>query len=283
MPRSPRTTPTRDAVAVVTIAHGRHDHLARQQRSLGAGDRSPAPWVVVAMGDSWLETWTGDVGPVPEVVAVDADPGRLPLAAARNRGAARALEQGADVLVFLDVDCLAGPTLLQGYAAAVRAHPGTVWSGPVTYLPPGLDEATLADPSALDDPHPARPAPAPGELVHGAPPELFWSLSFALSGEAWERSGGFHEGYAGYGGEDTDFARTLADRGLDLGWVGDARAYHQHHPVQSPPVDHLDDILRNGALFARRWGSWPMGGWLERFEELGLVERTPSGWSRRPG
>ena len=41
-----------------------------------------------------------------------------------------------------------------------------------------------------------------------------------------------------------------------------ARAYHQHHPSSSPPVQHLADILRNGALFRRRWGRWPMEGWL---------------------
>ena len=32
----------------------------------------------------------------------------------------------------------------------------------------------------LDDPHPARPAPPPGELVPDADPDLFWSLCFAL-------------------------------------------------------------------------------------------------------
>ncbi|MFI0924816.1 hypothetical protein ACH4TP_12925 [Streptomyces sp. NPDC021012] len=27
-----------------------------------------------------------------------------------------------------------------------------------------------------------------------------------------------------------------------------------------PPVRHLHDIPRNGALFRRRWGQWPMEG-----------------------
>ena len=63
--------------------------------------------------------------------------------------------------------------------------------------------------------------------------------------------------------------------------MGDARTYHQHHPTQEPPVQHLDDILRNGAIFAERWGRWPMGGWLAEFETRGLVERTPDGgWVR---
>ena len=63
-----------------------------------------------------------------------------------------------------------------------------------------------------------------------------------------------------------------------MGWLGSARAYHQHHPTSSPPVQHLADILHNGALFRRRWGRWPMEGWLLEFERMGLVEREDGEW-----
>ena len=86
----------------------------------------------------------------------------------------------------------------------------------------------------------------------------------------------------GYGGEDTDFGRTALAAGVGLGWVGAARAFHQHHPVSSPPVEHLDAILRNGRLYHRRWGRWPMTGWLEAFEEQGLVRRDGNDRVRRP-
>jgi GT2 family glycosyltransferase len=261
------------SVAVVTIAHGRHDHLARQCRSLAAGRRTP-DHVVVAMGDPAISSVARDA----HVVDLAADPTNLPLAAARNLGAHTAIDRGAQTLVFLDVDCLAGPELVTGYERVIGLEPGLVWSGPVTYLPAGLSEEQLAHAPDLDDPHPARPAPAPGEVVRGADPDLFWSLSFALHRDAWERTGGFCEDYSGYGGEDTDFAQQALARGLSFGWVGDARAYHQHHPTQDPPVQHLHDILRNGALFHRRWGRWPMSGWLTAFEEHGLVRRSGDGW-----
>ena len=263
------------STTVVTLAHGRHDHLRRQQRSLSRGSHVPDDVVVVAMGDPELDAVADG-----HVVHLDVGPAGLPLAAARNAGARAAIDRGADVLVFLDVDCLAGPDLVAAYGATVTAHRGTVWSGPVTYLPEGTGEAALDRPWLLDAPHAARPAPAPGELIHDADPDLFWSLSFALHREAWEQTGGFCEEYAGYGGEDTDFAQQATARGLDLGWVGGARAYHQWHPTESPPVRHLDDILRNGALFHRRWGRWPMLGWLEVFEQRGLVRRDAhGGWS----
>lgn len=265
-------------VGVVTIAHGRHDHLRGQLRSLAAGSLAPDVHVVVAMDDPEVERV---VGSAAEVVPVDRHPHGLPLARARNLGVRRLLEHGCGVLVLLDVDCIAGPALLQGYADAVAVDGATVWSGPVTYLDPpqpgGYDLARLPD---VDAPHPARPAPAPGELQRGGDPDLFWSLSFAMAAPAWEQVGGFHEGYVGYGGEDTDFGRLVGLAGLDLGWVGSARAYHQHHPVSSPPVEHLDDLLRNGRLFAERWGSWPMRGWFTALAERGLVERDGAGWRR---
>jgi N-acetylglucosaminyl-diphospho-decaprenol L-rhamnosyltransferase len=47
-------------------------------------------------------------------------------------------------------------------------------------------------------------------------------------------------------------------------------------------VEHLDDILRNGRLFHERWGEWPMAGWLEEFEQRGLVRRVNGHWEREP-
>ncbi|WP_207619847.1 galactosyltransferase-related protein [Nocardioides sp. IC4_145] len=267
-------------VGVVTVAHGRHEHLRHQHRALARSDRLPDDYVVVAMGDPEITSRVVDGLPSRVVpIAVPPD-GRLPLAAARNRGAREVIHAGADVVVFLDVDCLPGRELVAAYADAAQRGAGVLWSGPVTYLPPGRGGADLDRLDELDDPHPARPAPARGELVTGANPDLFWSLSFAVSAEGWARVGGFCEEYTGYGGEDTDFGRSAVAAGLDLGWVGGARAYHQHHPVESPPVRHLDDILRNGALFHERWGEWPMRGWLSAFEEQGLVRRTADGWAR---
>ncbi len=269
------------STAVVTIVHGRHDHLAAQHRSLAAGTRLPDEYVVVAMDDTDLLGWRPDGPLTPVLLAVPGTPLGLPLAAARNAGVARALEGGADTVICLDVDGLAGAELVAGYARAVDESPAVVWSGPVTYLPPpgtaGYDLGALA---RMDDPHPARPAPEPGEQQVGADPDLFWSLSFALHRDAWVATGGFCEDYVGYGGEDTDFGQTIVAAGLELGWTGSARAFHQHHESHDPPVQHVDDIMRNGRLFDARWGRWPMTGWLEEFERRGLVRRVGTHWER---
>lgn len=266
-------------VGVVTVAHGRHEHLALQRRSLDASTVLPGVHVLVAMDDAVLESWSPG-GPVPTAVVPMPGAGPLPLARARNAGVERALQEGAEVVVGLDVDCLASPTLVEGYArAAAGPHGDALLCGPVAYLPPpppGGYDLDAVEHLAL--PHPARPAPEPGEVARaGDDHHLFWSLSYAVTAATWRRLGGFDERYVGYGAEDTDLGRRAASLGIDLAWVGSARASHQHHPVSSPPVEHVDDIVRNAGLYHRTWGEWPMQGWLDAFEERGLVERLPDG------
>ena len=182
------------------------------------------------------------------------------------------------MLVGLDVDCLVGSATVGAYQAVVRERPDVLWSGPTTYLPATARDCDPTDLDALDDPHPARPSPARGTHWVGESPDHFWSLSFAVHATAWTTVGGFCERYAGYGAEDTDLAHTWQHSGRPLGWVGDARTYHQHHPTQEPPVQHLDDILRNGAIFAERWGRWPMGGWLVRVRDTWARRADPGWW-----
>lgn len=189
---------------------------------------------------------------------------------------------GADVLVFLDVDCIPGPGTVARYAEV--AADDALWCGTVTYLPPpppgGYPPSRGLD--GLGRPHPARPVPGPHDVLPGGGPDLFWSLSFAVTAATWRAVGGFHEEYRGYGAEDTDFARKAESVGVGVRWVGGAPAYHQFHPVSDPPVEHLDDILRNGAIHHRRWGVWPMRGWLEAFEHPGLVryDSAADAWHR---
>ena len=271
-----------NVVVVVTIVHGRSTHLARQHAGLLRSTRLPDLHVVVAMDDPSVQAV--DDGPFERVVVhVGADLDGLPLAHARNVGARTALAAGADVVVFLDVDCIPAPELVAAYASAA-AHPSTcddLLCGPVAYLPPvpdGEDDYDLDTLGGLAEPHAARPAPAPGAVVRDARGhDLFWSLSFALRATGWAAIGGFDERYVGYGGEDTDFARRAARAGRGMAWVGAARAFHQHHPVSSPPVEHVADIVRNAGIFHDTWGRWPMGGWLDAFERSGLVGRLDDG------
>jgi GT2 family glycosyltransferase len=264
--------------AVITVVHGRHSRLATQELMLRRSTVRPEVRVVVAVDDPDIASLVDDS---VRLVSIAGQPGGLPIGAARNAGAAQAVDAGCDLLVFLDVDCLPSAGLVAGYqAAAAATGDDALLCGPVAYLPPpprgGYDLNSLGDHPF----HPARPVPAPGELRRDGDHRLFWSLSFAVTATCWQRLGGFCERYVGYGAEDTDLA-MIADRNhVGVTWVGDAAAYHQWHSTAQPPLQHLDDILRNGAIFAERWGWWPMEGWLQQFAELGLVEQIDDGWAR---
>jgi hypothetical protein len=263
--------------AVVTITHGRDGHLHRQRVGLVADP--PGLHVVVGMAERPDLLDLAGAPPVTVRTVAVAGPG-LPLAAARNAGAETALEAGAEVLIFLDVDCIPGPRLASSYGrAAIAVSSPALLCGPVCYLPeppPGGYPAAVASGDRPGTYHPGRPVPKEGELLADSRFELFWSLSFAVTAQTWNKLGGFHEGYVGYGAEDTDFGLSAAAAGARLYWVGGAEAYHQYHPPSRSDPAHLTQLLRNARLFHRRHGSWPMPTWLTELAAAGLVEFDPS-------
>ncbi|WP_010160609.1 glycosyltransferase family 2 protein [Sphingomonas sp. PAMC 26617] len=251
------------SVSVLTIVRGRSAHLANLIAGLGRQTRLPDELVVAWMQDS--------PSPVPETafpvrsVLVPGDP--MPLAAARNRAAEAA---GGEQLILLDVDCIPAPTLVERYAATADA--AGVRLGDVLYLPPGpVDPVDVAALDAAGMRHPAKPPLAEDEIRPTPSHGELWGLSFALAAADWRRAGGMDERYIGYGGEETDFAARLERAGVTMAWVGGARAYHQHHPIHIPPLQHFDAILRNARLFRATWGRWCMDYWLGQFAERGLI------------
>ncbi|MDQ4038949.1 MAG: galactosyltransferase-related protein [Actinomycetota bacterium] len=269
-------------IAVITTVRDRIAHLAEMRRGLAWQRLVRAPGdvehVIVRMGgaDPWLDLPEGPpVVPVEMVLAPGADRNRLPLAAARNAGAAAT---SADLLIFLDVDCIPCPELVERYRWFAQQS-GGLSAGPVGYLPEALSGRPL-DPEELARlavPHPARPVPTDGALIRERRYELFWSLSFAIRRSDYVALGGFCEDYVGYGGEDTDLALTAQQLGMPFSWVGGAWAWHQYHPIEDPPRRHLTDIVANAQVYRRRWGRWPMEGWLRAFADEGLIEWDSSG------
>ena len=251
------------SVSVLTIVRGRSSHLANLIAGLERQARAPDELVIAWMQDAPL--------PLPETrfpvrsVLVPGDP--MPLAAARNRAAEAAR---GEQLILLDVDCIPAAGLVERYAATADA--AGVRLGDVLYLPPGgverIDDAAL---DRIGVRHPAKPELAEDEIRATPSHGELWGLSFALSAADWRRAGGMDERYIGYGGEETDFAARLERAGVTMAWVGGARAYHQHHSIHIPPLQHFDAILRNARLFHATWGRWCMDYWLGQFAERGLI------------
>jgi len=202
----------------------------------------------------------------------------LPLARARNAAASRATEP---VLVFLDVDCIPAAGLVAALSADAAAHDALICCE-VRYLPPGAtaggtDEARL---ERLGLRHPVRRFPERG-VVAEPNAGLFWSLAFAVRTDTFRRLGGFDEDFTGYGAEDTDLSFRARAAGVPLLFTASTRAFHQHHPVRDPPLQHFDDILGNAERFRARHGFLPMEGWLRDFARMGLIAPPDGGPPRR--
>ncbi len=254
------------SVSVLTLVRGRREHLVNLIAGLNASTRPPDELVIAYMQDAPHDGLPKTRFPIRSVF-VSGD--EMPLAAARNRAAEAAV---GEQLIFLDVDCIPSPTLVE-CCAETAGWPGGIRLGEVLYLPAGalnggLDFAAL---DAVGQRHPAKPPIALDEIRPTPDHGELWGLSFAISAEDWDRAGGMDERYVGYGGEETDFAARLQRADIAMWWVGGARAYHQHHVVHTPAYQHFDAIVRNARLFRATWGRWCMDYWLGQFAERGLI------------
>ncbi|TWT93611.1 glycosyltransferase family 2 protein [Neorhodopirellula pilleata] len=258
-------------ISALTIVRGRQKHLENQWRGWLRSDIKPHRWIIVGMNQ---EVVVPGHDPSVEILTdqVIARGESLPLASARNV-AANLCE--TDAMVFLDVDCIPSPSMLTHFAQAIH-NENRLWMGSPRYLPRGATDGDWTfeglDQSGIR--HPIQPSLTRGELRSSDEYEKFWSLCFGVSKETYQRIGGFDESFAGYGAEDTDFAFATRQADVPFGFVG-AVAYHQHHAVCKPPLNHFDAIVRNAVQFRRRWNAWPMQGWLDAFANLGMIRYVP--------
>jgi GT2 family glycosyltransferase len=232
----------------------------------------PYELIIATIGSTSI----ADLPMMPFIVRqVLVDGSGLPLAAARNRAAELA---GGEDLVFLDVDCIPGPKLCADYRRALEDFNGVVM-GEVLYLPADMTRTgwLIEEFDAVAVRHSDRRGPPERGIDACEDYRCFWSLNFAMRNHCFRRIGGFDERYLGYGGEDTDFAKSFTTVGVPLGWIRGARAYHQYHPHHMPPVHHLRSIVRNAQLFEAKWGYRTMGHWLHAFRLMRLIDDTRPG------
>ena len=122
--------------AVVTAVHGRTAHLRKQLEGLAQVADQVDRHVVVAIDDDDVARTVRSAGVWTEVVPFRSATRRLPIAAARNLGAQAAIDDGAELLIFLDVDCIPAPNMVNRYLRAAEHpdHGDALLCGPVTYL-----------------------------------------------------------------------------------------------------------------------------------------------------
>lgn len=254
-------------MSVLTLVKNRAAHLAELIEGLHRSEVVPEELIVVDMGGEW----TAPRSTRFPIRVISLPSSGLPLAKARNAAAAAA---NSEYLLFLDVDCIPMRQLIACMSEHASRTAGLICAD-VRYLGSGeltgdwQEESLLAVARA----HPVRSFPDTG-LRRETNAGLFWSLAFAIRRSVFFNLGGFDETFCGYGAEDTDFGFRAQRAGVDLYFSGGPGAFHQYHGVVDPPLQHFRDIVTNAVTFHRKWGLWPMDGWLNSFEAMGLIERS---------
>lgn len=247
-------------ISLVTIVKNRRAALLNMISGLERGAQQPAELVIVHMNE---EAYQLPACSFPIKQRVVSSVHHLPLAAARNAAVSFAC---FDHMIFLDVDCIPASDFLSVYNKTFNNRDVLI-AGRVRYLTAQVmeKENLLACMKEYSIPDPVR------ENVDQYPYELFWSLNFGCSKSVFRQIGGFDEFFTGYGAEDTDFAFAAKAKGVPIHTIN-AMAFHQYHPSYDPPMNHLVDIVSNATSFRKKWGIWPMEGWLAKFERAGLIK-----------
>lgn len=253
------------SLSVCTLGRGRAAHLVNLVEGLTRQSVMPVELVIAVMQD---QPYVLPDTPFPVHQILLGDVG-IPLAAARNAAARAAID---DRLAFLDIDCIPDPQFVADYDQRLGTQ-DFVLMGEVLYLSAGatdhgLDFDRFAQTGAK---HSERAGPPLEPLGPCSDYRCFWSLNFAMRRDRFLSLGGFDETYVGYGGEDTDFGRTVTTAGVPFYWTRGARAYHQHHAHHMPPVHHVRSVVANARRFREKWGEWTMQHWLRCFQLMGLI------------
>ena len=254
--------------SVLTLAKGRAEHLRNVVLGLTRQTVRPHELVIGVMQDTPYDLPETEF-PIRQIT-IHADHG-LPLAAARNAVARAAT---GEVLTFVDVDCIPAPTMVEDYQSHATEGTG-LYMGEVMYLPGGANAPGWRY-DAFDrvaEKHSDRQGPPEAGIARCDDYRCFWSLNFALHRDDFAASGGFDETFLGYGGEDTDFGKTLDSLAIPIWWIAGAKVYHQYHPHAMPPVHHMESVIVNAERFRDKWGYRTMEHWLYAFELMGLIEK----------
>lgn len=283
-------------VAVITAGHDQHDAHMDQVAAMDRAVVGPDLHVVISMGDRDLtrgrvplhhDRWSTIVKAMPP------GPRRSREMLARDAGARAALEDGAQLLIFLDPDALPSLHLVERYADAL-AEPsgegprvlcgGLVDPGPrpeTGYDWPHLDKLVTED---LASGHHAGRLGAGGVTVE-AHAELFRSASFGISADDLESVGGIVDPDLDGDDHDLDFASRLLGAGGSLAWLGGVAALRRPRSLDQVTAADLDALARAANRFEERNGRElapvPL---LAAATQAGLMRRAASGdWALADG
>jgi glycosyltransferase involved in cell wall biosynthesis len=209
---------TRPQISVIIPTHNGGWVVRRSVECLAAQDAPPEQYEVVVVDDGSTDGSTDGLEALGGSAAVrvlrQQKRGR---AAARNRGAAAARGQ---VLLFMDADIWATPGLVSAHLVHYARQRDIAVQGRWRDHPDSLTTMFMRARNAIPDvTHRRREGMSPYHVV---------TRNLSVGAEAFTRTGGFDEGFQGYGWEDIELAFRMVRQGVVLRYEPTAFGYHYH-------------------------------------------------------
>lgn len=259
----------KDRLSIIVIVKNRQRHLENTLKSI-EGNFPYFNEVIVVHMNQEVQPYLYDLVSYNLVqLRLDNDKEVMPLAKARNLGAAAAT---SDTLFFLDVDCIIQENTCIEYLKAVKKDAQQIYMSKCLYLENPIADFNNIGPEgikqSLAKEHPKRTLNTPLNW------RLFWSLSFVINKDYFNKLGGFDENFINYGGEDTELSYRNHLAGNRLIWVPDAVIYHQPHKSNDVPIHHIKSVINNVNYFQDKHGFTIMENWIDGFLERDLIAKV---------
>ena len=283
-------------VSVVTIVKSRTEKLCHLIEQLEHCHPSPAELVIVWMSSpselSLIRSEKFDI--VHKFVNQD----DLPIARARNKGL---LEAKHDTLVYMNVDAICAPNFIEAglrewsqhsvLHTKVKMIDAECWHLDHNLISASMSsESTLTDSDANDTPKKDTPSEdGPSEDNNEIPHrdqitikqedhhgkfshDSICSTVFFINKTDFEKTGGFDEGYSGFGINDEDFFTNCRTLGFAIKEIPQI-TFLPERPNYQCPVNHLLDFVKNAERYYSKWGKYPRPDVLDAYAEAGYINQ----------
>lgn len=268
-------------VSVVTIVKNRTEKLCHLIQQLEQCAPLPAELVIVWMSPpsdlSLVKSDKFDI--VHKFVNID----DLPIARARNKGLT---EAKYDALVYMNVDAICAPNFIAaGFNALrnaevvhtqVKTIASEYWDLPHDAVSTLQPQQTAANTSAAPNGSTQNNLETSNsqDNDHGKySNDTICSTVFFISKTNFEKTGGFDEGYNGFGLNDEDFFTNCRTLGFSIHSLP-INTYVPSRPNDKCPLNHLIDFVKNTKRFYAKWGHYPRPDILDAYAEAGYVNHN---------
>jgi hypothetical protein len=257
-------------VSVVTIVKNRTEKLCRLIEQLESCNPLPDELVIVWMRPPSTHSLAkSEKFNIVHKFVANAE---LPIAKARNKGLR---EASNNLLAYINVDAVVDENFIAQGMNAWR--PNSVIFTDVAFVSESqwvLPHNTLCRMRNQELREASRDALSrQQEQDSGAfSDDSIRSTVFFISKLDFKKTGGFDEGYEGFGLNDEDFFTNCRSLGFLLNQI-DLQTFAPERPNYRCPINHFLDFVRNAERFHAKWGVNPCNDVLNAYADAGYINK----------